>query len=121
MTGLGGWMTKGLYDTARQAAVCTEQGLLLLNDGKKRIRLIPWEALPFAGEVRNSKGTAVLVLSGESLSQKQMKGFVRRSEIRMAMDVDGTVILHSNLSHGYDAFREEVQSHLGTKFHAEDS
>lgn len=49
------WLAKIWYDWTKQAILCTEQGLVLLNDRKCRYRLIPWEELATACELRDEK------------------------------------------------------------------
>lgn len=118
-----GWLTKLFYDWTQQAALCTDQGLILLNDSKCRYRLIPWEELATVYELRNEKNQPFLVMSRKTLSVEQAKKWDRKSVCWFSLDqeVDGVVMLFGDYSKYYDAFVEELQSYTGAKFYRESS
>lgn len=114
---MGFLLAKTLYDSSNIIIIFENEGLRIAGGKHNNYHYTLWEDINYAYYARNFKGHLFLILSPESLSQKQVKHFMNRGANTSRICVDSVMVIHIDELQDITKLRELINNkvlHIAT-------
>ncbi len=100
--------TKLCHDVAMVTIFFKTDEIWVINDGKTRCSVTPWESLPYGYYSKNTKGQWCLTLSKEPLDRRQVKEIVNQHPFKLTVCTDDALMIYIDSTQDTTAIKKLI-------------